>query len=112
MALRVARGLFRLWLVLSVLWITGVGVATWWTFPLTLKLPTPVPTEKCPFDPDAFLANRPQPQPPCWPEPIKSELVHKEQHAAIRDGIFLALAPPLFVLALGSALGWAFRGFR
>jgi hypothetical protein len=33
MALRVARGLFRLWLVLSVLWIGGVGVATWWTFP-------------------------------------------------------------------------------
>jgi hypothetical protein len=25
MALRVARGLFRLWLVLSVLWIGGVG---------------------------------------------------------------------------------------
>jgi len=29
MALRVARGLFRLWLVLSVLWIGGVGVVTW-----------------------------------------------------------------------------------
>ena len=33
MALRVARGLFRLWLVLSVLWIGGVGVVTWRTFP-------------------------------------------------------------------------------
>ena len=33
MVLRVARGLFRLWLVLSVLWIGGVGIATWWTFP-------------------------------------------------------------------------------
>jgi hypothetical protein len=33
MALRVARGLFRLWLVLSVLWIIGVAVVTWWTFP-------------------------------------------------------------------------------
>ena len=31
MALRVARGLFRLWLVLSVLWIGGVGVWTWLT---------------------------------------------------------------------------------
>jgi hypothetical protein len=28
--LRVARGLFRLWLVLSVLWIGGVAVETWW----------------------------------------------------------------------------------
>jgi hypothetical protein len=34
MALRVARGLFRLWLVLSVLWIGGVAVETWWTFPV------------------------------------------------------------------------------
>jgi hypothetical protein len=28
MALRIARGLFRLWLVLWVLWIGGVGVVT------------------------------------------------------------------------------------
>jgi hypothetical protein len=34
MALRVARGLFRLWLVVSVLWIAGVGVVTWRTFPV------------------------------------------------------------------------------
>ena len=34
MALRVTRGLFRLWLVLSVLWIGGMGVVTWRTFPL------------------------------------------------------------------------------
>jgi hypothetical protein len=33
MALRVARGLFRLWLVLSVLWIGGVGVVTWREYP-------------------------------------------------------------------------------
>jgi hypothetical protein len=33
MALRVARGLFRLWVVLSMLWIGGVGVVTWLTFP-------------------------------------------------------------------------------
>src|SRR5262249_60083379 len=29
MALRVAHGLFRLWLVLSVLWIGGGGVVAW-----------------------------------------------------------------------------------
>ena len=39
MALRVARGLFRLWLVLSVLWIVGVGVVTWRTFPANELLP-------------------------------------------------------------------------
>jgi hypothetical protein len=29
MALRIGRGLFRLWLVLSVLWIGGVAAVTW-----------------------------------------------------------------------------------
>jgi len=33
MALRVARGLFRLWLVLSVLWIGWEGYTTWQNFP-------------------------------------------------------------------------------
>jgi hypothetical protein len=38
MALRVARGLFRLWLILSVLWVAGMGVVTWQTFPEIDKL--------------------------------------------------------------------------
>jgi hypothetical protein len=33
MALRIVRGLFRLWIVFSVLWIGGVSAVTWWTFP-------------------------------------------------------------------------------
>jgi hypothetical protein len=33
MALRFACGLFRLWLILSVLWIGGVGYVTWQEFP-------------------------------------------------------------------------------
>ena len=34
MSVRVTRGLFRLWLVFSVLWIAGVGAVTWRTFPV------------------------------------------------------------------------------
>ena len=71
-SLRVARGLFRLWLVLSVLWIGVVGLATWriaWRI----------------ADPAAFV---------------------------LAEVLPLALVPPVFVLALGSALMWAFRGFR
>src|SRR6266545_2014516 len=78
MALRVVRGLFRLWLVLSVLWIGGVGVMTW-------------PA----FDPDAYLEGRPQPI--RW---------------SAAEAALLSFAPPAFMLALGSALVWAFRGFR
>jgi len=37
MALRVARGLFRLWLVLSVLW-TG-GIVMWWTLAMSSSAP-------------------------------------------------------------------------
>jgi hypothetical protein len=82
MALRVARGLFRLWLVLSVLW---VGVVTWWTFPSALSML---------LDPEV---------PPWAVEPARD---------AVWFATLLALIPPAFVLALGAALLWAFRGFR
>ena len=70
MALRVPRGLFRLWLVLSVLWIGGVGVVAW-------------------------MEGR-------------SEGLSSEKLAFL----VALLVLPAFVLALGSALAWAFRGFR
>lgn len=95
MALRVARGLFRLWLVLSVLWIAGVGVVTWQTFP------EPEVHSTC----DVFDCS--------WLQQVKETIyMDKEQRAAIQSGMLLALLPPAFVLALGSALMWAFRGFR
>src|SRR5262245_8224804 len=95
MALQVAHGLFRLWLVLSVLWVAGVGYLTWQTFPKDyvdlnarkqeLKLGE--------FDPHEFLASR----------------AAKERRSAIWQASLLAFLPPPFVLALGSTLVWAFR---
>jgi hypothetical protein len=103
MALRVVRGLFRLWLVLSVLWIGGVGVVTWRTLPEN-ELPSmcDLPANERPEDFD------------CWLQRVKDEVVFmdKKQRAAIQNGILLAFLPLAFVLALGSALAWAFRGFR
>ena len=53
MTLQVARGLFRLWLVLSVLWIGGVGVVTWPAFdPAKLAATKDAPYTGY-FDPDA-----------------------------------------------------------
>jgi hypothetical protein len=46
MALRIARGLFRLWLILSVLWIGGVGATTNWGWYLSYQ-PT-IPGEQPP----------------------------------------------------------------
>jgi hypothetical protein len=100
MALRVARGLFRLWLILSVLWIGGVGYVTWRDFPPPY-VPDPqraTTSPKAPsteFDPDEFLA-------------FASA---EERRSAFWFAGGLALVPPAFVLALGSALVWAFRGF-
>jgi hypothetical protein len=115
MALRVARGLFRLWLVLSVLWIGGVGVVTWKNFPEEYVPPaerqernpppagyvidppsSPRSDEFEPFDPDKYLAF----------------VAAEERREAIWFASLLAFLPPAFVLALGSALVWAIRGFR
>src|SRR5262245_27777366 len=99
MALQVARGLFRLCLVLSVLWVAGVGYLTWQTFPKDyVVLPSDLNARKQElkpgeFDPHEFLASR----------------ATKERRSAIWQASLLAFLPPAFVLALGSTLVWAFR---
>jgi hypothetical protein len=108
MALRVARGLFRLWMVLSVLWIGGVGVVTWRTFPVMPEWATNLPSI-CDFPAN----ERPEEFDCSWLHRVKGlTFMNKEQHAALQSAILLALVPPAFVLALGSALAWAIRGFR
>jgi hypothetical protein len=42
---------------------------------------------------------------------LHGEQLDPKQRAAIQRGILLALPPPILVLALGWALGWALRGF-
>lgn len=111
MALRLARGLFRLWLVLSVLWIGGVGVVTWLTFPEEpWGLHDPVVEQNLPeFDPSKPYVVLPK------GASQADELARAaagERRSAIWHGSLLAFLPPAFVLALGSALVWAFRGFR
>src|SRR5262249_11624418 len=104
MALRVARGLFRLWLILSVLWIGGGGGVIWRAFPGEEVPPLcGLPANERPEDCDCSLL--------AW---VKEHTVYmdKKQRAAAESGMLLALVPPAFVLALGSALVWAVRGFR
>jgi hypothetical protein len=102
MALRVARGLFRLWLVLSVLWIGGVGFVTWWTVPIAS------------FDNHAAVMRQ---ELPSIEEANRAIEADRRAHNALlkehlsRASVF-AIAPPAFVLALGAALIWAIRGFR
>jgi hypothetical protein len=107
MGLRVARGLFRLWLVLSVLWIGGVGVVTWHTFPFDPVRAT------LPSYCDLPANERSENFDCSWLARVTRDLIlDKENVAAFRSAILPALVPPIFVLALGSALMWALRGFR
>jgi hypothetical protein len=104
MAWRIARGLFRLWLVLSVLWIGAVGVVTWRTWetpPWSLPSICDVPANERSEDWDCS-----------WFARVEAEFMDEDQRARWATAILLALLPPAFVLALGSALVWALRGFR
>jgi hypothetical protein len=108
MALRVARGLFRVWLVLSVLWVVGVGVMTWQTFPPSLGVPRQNPP------PPGYVIDQPRVGLETIDDANAALAIQSriQQRTALWFAGLLALLPPVFVLALGSALVWAFRGFR
>jgi hypothetical protein len=92
----IKRGLFRLWLVFSVLWIGGVSILTWPAFdPAKITASEQHQPYTGDFDPDAFLEGR--------PPPIRWSAA---------DAALLALTPPILSLAFGSALIWALKGFR
>jgi hypothetical protein len=58
---------------------------------------------------DDFIPDKPPPFDPSKPYAI---LRDKERRAAVESAALLALMPPSFLLAFGSALISAFRGFR
>jgi hypothetical protein len=126
------RGLLRLWVVVSVLWVAGATIITWpdQNFRVDDWLPnsnkqllsdkgmgfernSPPPgfeVDKPPFDPSqkfTVVEN-----PPFDPDAYLALLARRERRRTVQFAILLALLPPVFVLALGSALRWAFMGFR
>ena len=122
MALRFARGLFRLWLILSVLWIGGVGVVTWLSLPsapFRLQRSEARPSQ-CEgvnnFECAAILKQLGRCTGPSQSEwcRLDDEDVGLVDHPkrAWRTVAAIALLPPALVLVIGSALVWAFRGFR
>jgi hypothetical protein len=117
MALRLRRGLFRLWQVLSVLWIGGVAATTWWTLPVDLCATPPGGLHDC----DANDVVRAGPNVELVEKEAKPEFDPSKpyripfddlRHTTIKFGTAAAVLPPIFVLVLGSAFVWAFRGFR
>ena len=96
MGLRVTRGL---WLVLTVLWIGGVGVVT--------LLLYPHPPSRVYYYAHPELYGTPQQ----GRFERDARIIADDQRWTIKAAIVIALVPPVIVLALGSALLWAFRRF-
>jgi hypothetical protein len=108
-SIRWARGLFRLWIVLAVLWIGAVGFATWQDLnsgrPLTDEEVGILPgTKPRPLTDDELRAR------PSFdftkPDSVARPPINYPRMIAI------SLLPPGFVLLLGCALYWVFSGFR
>ena len=126
--MRIGRGLFRFWLVLSVFWIAAVGtVVTWQNWPVdnwvpVAKMPqaSAPQLQECPSStPDHLMVVDPvsgKCRPLMFDELSDAppwEIKGREQRAAaLKLGVALALVPPVLVLVIGSALGWALKGFR
>jgi hypothetical protein len=124
MTLRIARGLFRLCIIVSALWIGGVIAVTWWTFPPAALSEAEVGLNTRPTECDgksndqcmAILTRLGQ-NPLNAFDPLPPPLGEEPQYAskrrsAISFAAIAALVPPLVLLTLGGALGWAFSGFR
>ena len=82
--------MFAAWLVLSAIWTGLIGYQAWHDIPRDDWFSEP-------------SANR-------LSESIDLILFNPVARAVALDSIVLALAPPLLVLACGSALIWAVRG--
>jgi hypothetical protein len=122
--MRIARGLFRLWLVASALWIGGVGTITWpWGWQ---GAPVDLEAQSAAAQVSRFADAHPQSE-----IEVKTPdgIIHLFPAGTARDAIDralrnywrwhetkiaaeIALIPPVLLLALGSVLGWAFQGFR
>ena len=127
--MRVARGLFWLWLVLALLWVAGMAFIVGQSFGVIDRLeavatgswnPSDPSATRCPddaFDKSAEMLLTGCLYPPSPEEYLAAKAAAQRKAAEDRRSLFwranfLAFLLPSFLLALGSALVWAFGGFR
>jgi hypothetical protein len=110
--MRIARGLFLLWLVVSVVWIAGVGTSTW----LSYAVPQRVADETASQSTGKFIEVRtPDGMIHQFTADTASDVVDRTMrnywlwHEA-ENAAKVGLIPP--VLVIGSALGWTLKGFK
>ena len=118
------RGLFRIWIELSpVLWVLVVGITHWTQLSNILVAIEPPAGQGAASLPPGHYA--------CWAtrhsdnifafndnndpnDPSPTSLVDAWRQCLIykMDVPMVALAPPLALLIVGSAVGWVIKGFR
>jgi hypothetical protein len=94
MPTRSARKLFRLWLVLSLIWIGGAAFKTWRDIPRDDWVRT-----------DINELSGPEFAP-------RVEIFHPVVRVFIEHGVKVALIPPSIVLVSGFVFIWAVKRFR
>src|SRR5215467_3832862 len=119
--MRVTAGLFRLWVVLSVLWLAAAGAYTVVSYQ---NVSLPDLKNGLMFD-DLIPAYE-----ACWDYRPFGKKVDRARYSdealaqvaecertvdrwqVVRDGLLIALGIPIAIFVVGWALIWAFRGFR
>jgi hypothetical protein len=105
------RAFFWLWIIVSVLWVAASSVFVWSMVALP---PAPVhelaaPTAAKPGSGQALVPLSDVQAPRSLPPPPFSARVTGENVAI---WLLVGIAPPALLLLVGSALAWAFTGFR
>ena len=111
---KLTRGLFRLWLVGSLFWVTSlVDWASvnpwplWCNFPVVRENAPPViPDEKS--NPFAKYVEQDNATPPTWVEEIQCVLSANTRTPQAPVWVF---GPPIIVFLIGASLVWVARGF-
>jgi hypothetical protein len=121
MRVRFALGLFRIWVVLSVLWLAGVGTYTYLAYQ-----GAPLPDLKRPVLFDDLIPAYEH----CWDyrtsdgqkvdvskfsNEALAQVAECEREAdrwlILRSGVLFALGVPIIIFGFGWGFVWAFRGF-
>src|SRR5215471_2148319 len=108
MAVRVARGLFRLWIVFSVIWVCGVGLTAWsmsppranpfWEF----AVDDPPDWAKPQFNPNLPYEECSKAK-PC-PTSAETDRYRRAVIDAVLSALPVAFTPPMLLLVFGWAL--------
>ena len=109
--MQIARGLMRVWLVLSALWVAGVAFIAWRYDGIAASEPPGILT-LCPDDPsgvfEKYVTGCVKPGEIWRRGPPGAAPVRKAAAERRSNSNLLACLPPTFMLALA----WVFRGLR